>query len=207
MFNSLGAWFRHQSVARKLITTVLTTTGVTVVAACTVFATVFYFTSRSRAAQDITMLADIVGTNSTAALTFKDAGGAADTLRSTAANEHILNARLFTPDGALFATYVRPDAEWSLAQPGDAAPTSVNATAYFESGHLHVVRPILLNHEIIGTIAVDSDTTDIWLQVARFVAIVAGTLFVAFWIAFALSRTIARLIFTPIARLIECALY
>ena len=49
----------------------------------------------------------------------------------------------------------------------------------------------------------ESDTTDIWTQLARFAAIVAGTLFVAFWIAFGLSRIIAGLIFTPIARLIE----
>jgi two-component system sensor histidine kinase/response regulator len=176
---------------------------VTLMVACTVFATYDYLNLRSRLVRDVTLLADIVGTNSTAALTFKDAGGAADTLRSTAANEHVLNARLFTRDGALFATYVRPDARWSLAQPRDTEPASVNATARFEGGYLHVVRPIRLNDEIIGAIAVDSDTRDIWIQVARFAAIVAATLFVAFWIAFGLSRTIARLIFTPIARLIE----
>ena len=54
------------------------------------------------------MLADIVGTNSTAALTFKDAAAAAETLRATAVNEHILDARLFTRDGTLLATYMRP---------------------------------------------------------------------------------------------------
>src|ERR1700686_883083 len=112
MVNRLGTWFRRQSVARKLTTTAVTTSGVTLMAVCTVFATYDYVNSRSRLVRDVTMLADIVGTNSTAALTFKDTLAATDTLRATAVNEHILNARLFTRDGTLLATYLRPGASW-----------------------------------------------------------------------------------------------
>src|SRR5712671_5664069 len=108
MFSSPGAWFRHQSVGRKLTTTALITSGVTLIAACTVFAVYDYVNLRSRLVRDVTMLADIVGTNSTAALTFKDGAAAAETLRATAVNEHIRNARLFSRDGTLLATYVRP---------------------------------------------------------------------------------------------------
>ena len=73
----------------------------------------------------------------------------------------------------------------------------------FERGRLRVVRPIAFNREIIGSIAVESDMTEVWTRLARFVAIVGATLFGAFWIALGLSRTTARLIFDPIARLIE----
>ena len=66
-----------------------------------------------------------------------------------------------------------------------------------------MVRPIALNHEIIGSIEMESDTKEVWTRVARFVAIVAATLFGGFWIALVLSRTTARLIFEPVARLIE----
>ena len=38
MFSSLGTWFRRQSVGSKLTTTALITSGVTLIAACTVFA-------------------------------------------------------------------------------------------------------------------------------------------------------------------------
>jgi two-component system sensor histidine kinase/response regulator len=203
MFNSLGTWFRRQSVGQKLTTTALTTSGVTLIAACTVFVTSDYINLRSSLVRDVTTLADVVGTNSTAALTFKDATAAAETLRATEANEHILNVRLFTRDGALLATYMRPDLPGSSAPPEDAAPPGFEALAEFESNRLRVVRPISLNGEIIGSIAVESDTTEIRDRVLRFTAIAAGTLFGAFWIAFALSRTTARLIFGPIARLIE----
>ena len=204
MFNSLGTWFRRQSVARKLTTTAVTTTGMTLVAACTVFAAYDYVNQQARLVRDVTMLADIVGTNSTAALTFKDATAAADTLRATALNEHILDARLFTRDGVLLATYLREGVSWSAALPElDAVPAGVEAVTMFEGNHLRVVRPISLNHETIGRIVVESDTAEVWTRVGRFAAIAAGTLFGAFWIAFGLSRTTARLIFDPIGRLIE----
>jgi signal transduction histidine kinase/CheY-like chemotaxis protein len=199
-FNRLGIWFRRQSVARKLTATAVTTSGVTLIAACTVFATYDYVNLRARLVRDVTMLADIVGINSTAALTFGDATGATQTLRATAINEHILDARLFTPDDKLLATYQRPGV--SVAVPDDAARQGVEAAAVFEWSRLRVVRPISLNGEIIGRIEVVSDTTEVWTRLARFAAIVAGTLFGAFWIALGLSRTTARLIFDPIARLI-----
>ncbi|MEO8258989.1 MAG: response regulator [Acidobacteriota bacterium] len=200
-FNRLGNWFRRQSVARKLTTTAVTTSGVTLLAACTVFGIYDYVNLRSRLIRDVTMLADIVGTNSTAALTFGDGGGAVEMLRTTAINGHILDARLFSRDGTLLATYVRPGVVPTT--PGPAPRPGAEAVAVFERHRLRVVRPIVLNREIIGSIAVESDTTEVWTRLARFVAIVAGTLFGAFWIALGMSRTTARLIFDPIARLIE----
>ena len=46
MFNSLGTWFRRQPVGRKLTTTALTTSGVALVAACTVLVTYDYERAR-----------------------------------------------------------------------------------------------------------------------------------------------------------------
>src|ERR1700730_3162754 len=191
MCNRLSTWFRRQSVARKLTTTALTTSGVTLLAACTVFGTYDFVNLRSRLVRDVTMLADIVGTNSTAALTFKDATAAAETLRATTVNEHILDARLFTRDGALVATYTRPGISPSDALRGDAERRGVEAVSRFEGNRLRVVQPTSLNREIIGSIAVDSDTTEVWTRVSQFAALAAATLFGAFWIALGLSRTTA----------------
>jgi hypothetical protein len=157
MVNSLVAWFRRQSVARKLTATVVSTTGVTILASCAVFATVFYVTSRSRVALNVAMLADVVGANSTAALTFGDATAATDTLQSTASDEHILNARLFSRDGTLLATYVRANASSRPILPVDAGPPGITPVSRFQGNRLLVVRPIALNHEIVGSIVVESD--------------------------------------------------
>jgi two-component system, sensor histidine kinase len=200
---SYDAWFRRQSMARKLTTTALVTSAASLLAACTVFAVYDYLNSRSRLVRDVTVLADIVGINSAAAVTFRDATAARDTLRATSVNDHILDAHLFTADGTLLATYTRPNlpivsAESSLGRAPDQGPT-----ARFEQGQLRIIRPISLGRERIGSIAVDSDTTEVWTRLGRFAAIVAAALFGAFWIAFALSRTAARLIAAPIVRLID----
>jgi signal transduction histidine kinase/CheY-like chemotaxis protein len=203
MFSSFTRWFRRQSVARKLTATAVFTTAVTLLGACTFFAMIIYAALRFRLVLDVTMLADIVGTNSIAALTFKDAAAASDTLRATAINEHILDAQLFTRDGTLLATYMRPGVSPRAAAPGDARRLGVEGEALFEANRLRVVRPITFGHEIIGSIAVTSDTDDIRSRVTRFAGLVAFTMFVAFWIAFGLSRITARLIFAPIARLVD----
>jgi len=203
MSGSIGTWFRRQSVARKLTTTALTTSGVTLIVACSVFVTYDYVTLRSRLVRDVTMLADIAGNSSAVALTFSDATGAAEILRATAVNEHILSVRLFTADGAVLATYMRPGIQSGSILPHDAKGSGGEAVAHFEGNRLHVVRPIVLDREIIGSITVESDTSEVSTLVLRFMMIVAGTLFGAFWIAFGLSRATARLIFGPIARLID----
>ena len=203
MVHSLGTWFRRQSVGRKLTTTASITSGLTLIAACTVFAGYDYLNSRSRLVRDVTMLADIVGTNSTAALTFRDATAAADTLRATAVDEHILDARLFTRDGTLLATYLRAGPSGRSVVPKDLIPSGGETVALFEGNRLRVVRSISFDREIIGSIVVESDTAEIWTRLARFAALAVVTLIGALWIAVSLSRTTARLIFSPIARLIE----
>jgi two-component system, sensor histidine kinase and response regulator len=204
VINSLVAWFRHQSVERKLTTSVLGTSGVMLLVACTVFAIYDYSASRMRLVRHVTMLADVIGTNSTAALTFGDAQAASETLGAVAIDDHIVAARLFTRDGSVLATYTRggvaPIA--AVAKDGGSLGDSA-ATVVFASDRLQVVRPIVLNREIIGTIVAESDLTEVWNRLARFAAVVAGIVFGTFWIALGLSKATARLTYGPIVRLIE----
>ena len=201
MPNSLGAWFHRQSLGRKLTTAAVMTTGITLIAASAIFVTYDYLTQRASLVRDVTMLADIVGTNSTAALTFADADAAADTLGATAVNHHILDARLYTLDGTLLATYRRQDLPPGRTGPERLGP-GLGAGARFEEDHLHVTRPISLNGEVIGTIVVESDITEVWSRITRFLTIVAATLFLAFWLVLGISKATVRVIFGPIARLI-----
>jgi len=197
-------WLRRQSVARKLTSMVLTTSGLTLVIACTVFAVYDYATSRSRLVRDVTMLADIVGNNSMAALTFSDATAARETLRAMSTNEHIFDARLFTAKGVLLATYAREEEAGTVASHLHLRSPAAEG-AFFEDGLLRVARVIVFSDEVVGSIELESDTAEIWTRLGRFAAIVAATSFGAVWIAFVLSRISARLIHTPIVQLIEVA--
>jgi signal transduction histidine kinase/DNA-binding response OmpR family regulator len=199
----LNAWFRRQAVARKLTVTALFTSGLTLIAAIAVFAVYDYHTQRSRLVRDVSMLADIVGINSTAALTFADAEAAAETLRGTTVNQQILGARLFSRDGTLLATYLRSDQSSDLVDLPTAAQIGLDTVARFDVGQLHVERPISFDGELIGRIVVLSDTNEVWLRMQGFALLAGATLVGAFWIAFGLSRKTARLIFAPVGRLID----
>jgi two-component system, sensor histidine kinase len=168
-------------------------------AACAVFAIYDYLDSRTRLVREVTLLADMIGNNSLAPLTFNDATAASEALRATAVNEHIVDVQLFMPDGTFLAGYVRPGGQAEAKRPYHGS----EPFAVFEGDRLRVVRSIVLEDAVVGSISVVSDTEDIAAREKRFVAIASGTLFGAFWIALALSRATARLIFSPIARLID----
>src|SRR5712692_4458223 len=108
MRNRLTRWFRRQSLARKLTTAVLLTSGVALVAASATFAAYDYSTTRARVVRDVAMVAAVLGSNSTAALAFEDNRAAGEVLRGAAVLDAIVSARLFTPDGKEIASYVRP---------------------------------------------------------------------------------------------------
>src|SRR5580700_12210827 len=156
MPSSLSTWFRRQSVARKLTTNVLITSTATLVAACAAFAVYDYSSARARLVNDVTTIADVVGVNSTAALTFNDAHAAGETLQALSVNDHILGARLFGLDGTPLAVYARRGAAPPQPPPGIRAHND-EARAVFAAGRLHVARPILFDRKVIGSIEVDSD--------------------------------------------------
>ncbi|MDP3719819.1 MAG: response regulator, partial [Acidobacteriota bacterium] len=198
--SSLSAWFRRQSVGRKLTVAALITSVVSLTAAGAALVTYDYLAMRQRLVRDVTMTADIIGANSIAALTFDDPVAAAETLRATAVNANITGARLFARDGSVLATYSRPGAV-PLIHPSGADAGAAPAFR-FGSGGLLVVRPIAFDGAVIGHIEVASDTGEVWTRLSQFAAIAAATFLGALGIAFALSRATARLVFAPIDRLL-----
>src|SRR5579862_8252677 len=102
--------FSDVPIARKLTLVILLTCTVTLVLAGAVLITSELFTFRHTLAQDLDVLAGILGEHSTAALSFGNEGDAEKTLASLQNEPHIVAARLYTPEGAPLASYARPDA-------------------------------------------------------------------------------------------------
>src|SRR5262245_10295394 len=98
------------------------------------------------------MLAQVLGANSTAAMTFADASVGGEVLQAASANERIVAARVYGSDGKPFATYVKsPQAKNFSFPPLEAAGSR------FERDRLLVFRPILLDGRPIGMIFLASD--------------------------------------------------
>jgi two-component system, sensor histidine kinase and response regulator len=202
MINNIHLWFTRQRMAHKLTAVVLMVSGVTLAAACAVLLIYDYSASRLRLVRDVTTLADVVGSNSTGALAFGDTKAAEETLRSASVDGHVVSARLFRRDGTQLAAYTndqKPARPFTFDQ---SLLRNPEPASRFAGMHLYVLRPVMLGGEVVGSIAVESDTRDIWSRLARFGIAVAVVMFATIWVAFWLSRVTARITCGPIERLI-----
>jgi len=201
MRNKLASWIRRQSLARKLTASVMITAGGTLLIACGVLAAYDYTSARARFVQDVTAIADVIGTNSTGAIAFGDQRAAGETLRGLQVLDHIVDAQLFTSDGRRFAAYTRggaPDRGPAAVDPAALAPE-----VGFRNGRLRVTRRVLLDGQALGAIVVESDLRELWTRLAGFGAVAGVVLIATCLIAWFLSRLTARLTVGPIAALID----
>ena len=104
--------FAEQPIDRKLILILVMASTIAVLVASAAFGISEAYTLRVTAATKVATLGDVVGSNSTAAITFEDADLAAQVLGSIAADHNIEHARMFTSDGRVLATYPVDESEY-----------------------------------------------------------------------------------------------
>ncbi|HXI40508.1 MAG TPA: response regulator [Bryobacteraceae bacterium] len=141
----MNRWFQDLPIRRKLAVLTLATGGIVLVLASVAQWIFKSIDLRQQALTEISTLAEVIGGNTTAALTFQDHHAAEETLSALRADKRIVVAAVFGKDGLLFARYVQRG-----AAPG---PIEFRPAGYtFASGTLVLHRPILLDGENIGTI-------------------------------------------------------
>ena len=160
----------------------------------------YYYVVRDSTRNDLTVLAEIFGSNSTAALSFNDPKAAEELLSGLVAKRSILRAYLYTADGHVFSGYRRgaePDKP-PLAHAG-------RDESWLEDGHIKIFRRIRLRSQPVGAIYLESDLGEFYAQVKQFSGIVVIILIFAELMAFLLSSKLQRSIAQPIAHLGETA--
>jgi two-component system sensor histidine kinase/response regulator len=196
---------RDLSLARKVIAVIMGVTSAALLLACLALVAYDTSTARTNLTRDIGMLADVVGTTSTAAVSFSDAKGATETLNAVAANKNVRMAAIFR-DGAVFARFDRQPDTASISILTRVVPELVRvprAVFTFDSDSLRLVRPIFLDRELIGGVYLESDLDGLHDQLRRLIGIITLVLFGALGVAFVLSSKLQRLISGPILRLTE----
>ena len=93
----------------------------------------------------------MLGSNSTAALSFNDRQTAGERLSGFRVKRHVVSAILYSSAGTVFATYRRdPGREEFVPQPRRDG-------SWFENGKLVLFKQILLREQPIGTFYLASD--------------------------------------------------
>src|SRR6266446_5696041 len=96
---------RDLSIKQKLNTIVMLTTGTALFLGFVAFVAYDIMTSRQNIARNLSMMAEIVANNSTAALTFNDPKSAEEALAVFKANPHVQKAAIYDAHGRVFAAY------------------------------------------------------------------------------------------------------
>jgi PAS domain S-box-containing protein len=191
------SWLHDLPIRRKLTLVIMLTCGGVLLLACTVLAACEIFDFRRAVVRETTVLADILGANTQAALAFEDADGARSLLRALQAEPQVVGARLFDADGRPFADFSRAGAVIEL-------PLRPAADGHrFENGHISLFRPVMLEHKRVGTIYLQNSLKGMYDRLRLFGAISGLVLMGAFLLTLALSSWLQRPISGPILELAE----
>ena len=192
---------RGLSIRHKLQGIVMLTSGVALLVASAAFTLYDRSTFLNAKAQDLNASAEMVGSNSTAALSFADVKSAREILAALQAKQNVVNACIYDKDGKVFAKYSREATGEDFSPP----PAQLQVTTIIGRNNMVLFRPITLNGESIGTIFIEADLGDLHERMTRFVEIASLVSLVSLAIAFLLSSRLQRLISGPIQRLADTA--
>ncbi len=189
--------FNNFSIRVKIVSIILLITTIALVLAGSIF---FAYDKRQfekRTVNDLSILAEVIGDNSTAAITYKDAGTANEILNSLVAEKQVKNAFIIIENNDTLATYNR---DTSIAK----LPFKTTAdTSFFNQNNLFLQKSILLNNDTIGRISIRSGLEEYKQRVKDFFNVIAIILLTALGIAILLAIKLQQFISRPIMSLAE----
>jgi PAS domain S-box-containing protein len=178
---------RPRSIQQKLTLILLATVGVALFIAATALLLVEARKEWQNARSELTTQADIVGLASEAALAFGDRRVGEQNLRVLQAQPDVTAAALYDNNGRLFASFRSTESE--AAVPAQVPPRGMQ----FDWSMASVVRPVLSNREVIGSVWVQTQhglVTQLLEYIAWLIVITLTSLFGALLLAHRLQRTI-----------------
>ena len=189
-------WTSKLSLRRKLTLVIMINTVVALCVAGTAFAEYGVYRFKELRLEDLNALANILGTNSTAPLTFKDPNSAQDILRALAAKPHILSAVIYDRDGKPFAVYHPGQAKDQYSPPAVESDSS-----RFTSNRVLIFQAINFEGEKVGTVFLEGDTLEYKQLLTGYLFFFALIVAVVSIGAYAMAGRLQRPISNPILEL------
>ena len=190
--------FRN-SITSKLTLLVASASGLVLLISCAAFVVNDVSMLRQSNVRELTAIAQVIASNSTAVLAFGHTDSADALLASLSEHPGITGARLFDSDGELFASYtaanVAAEPDVRLATPG---PQGYSVGG---DGSLQVVLPVFEHGERLGFVQLRASTAKFHGQIPRYGAIATSLLLVSLLIAIVLGTRLRGIVSDPLLRL------
>jgi two-component system, sensor histidine kinase and response regulator len=185
------------SIATKLRWIVFSAISMALMLACLAFLGYDYYTFRATRTKDIQTLAEVIGSNSTGALTFQDTRSAKEVLEALRFERHVTEGGLYDQKRQLFASYLP-----SGVQSQSLVLLQNVEASYFPDPHtLVVIHKILLGGEQIGTVYIRYDLAELRERRDHCIQMMLVVAFTALGLALLLSSHLQKSITGPISRL------
>ena len=194
---------KDSPISRKLTLMNMLVSGVALLLACAAFFTYDLLTFRAARVRGLGIQAQIIGSNSVAAIEFSDPHSAENTLAALHAAPNIVFAGIYTVDGKPFAGYWRDKSGVMPAFP--IIPAGRPEISWFANDQVMLAQRIIFQGKPIGTVYLLSDLQAIDDRLRRYAIIVIIVLLTSLLAALLISRTTQRAVAQPIIQLAETA--
>ena len=189
---------RRESIKSKLVRLGVRSAALALLLACAGFLAYELATFPKSTIEELSALAAVIGSNSTAALAFDDPAVGQDLLDGLREHPKIDGAYLFRTDGSIFAAYRAPD------RPAWDPPPHLEGDGHLRDGDvIALYRQIALDSEVLGTILICSNSRSMHLRLVRYAGIAVLVMLVSFCAAWLLSIRLQPAISRPILHLVE----
>jgi signal transduction histidine kinase/DNA-binding response OmpR family regulator len=193
-------FIRDLSIRRKLMLITIIISSVALVVACAAFAADDYISFRRLMVGELITSADVIGVNSTAAISFGDRDAAREALSSLHADPTVMVAVIDKADNEDFASYARPNAVESPETDGVAA-----GNFKFVPGCLIVSRTIWFSGKSIGTIRIQTDLSVLHQRIRSYATALVLMLAAGLTASLIVINWLGGLIASPILSLTQIA--
>jgi two-component system sensor histidine kinase/response regulator len=184
----------------KLTAIIMITTSTALLLACSALTAFTVVNTRQRLIVRINLVADVVASNSTAAIAFDDSRAAGETLAALRSDPYVVGAQIYDIKGHPFASYLRQ------GETASVLPASVLAEGGgFGNNSLQLVRRIHRGEETLGYLLIRRELTDLQRQLGRFLLISVGSLVLSLALALLMGDRLQRIVSGPILALAEWA--
>ncbi len=191
---------KQGSIRTKLTRIIVVTCGAAVLVACAVYAVYDIHIARAARLETLQTIAEITGTNSTAALAFRDAGAGATILRSLANEKSVLHAVLYTRDGKVLAQY-----DHAGSKSGFVPPSVGPDGTEFTRQNIQTFFTVNLDGHAVGKIYVESDISALRSREERLMTMICMCLLISLGVAQLLGSRLQQVISAPILQLAQTA--
>lgn len=193
-------FFKSLSISRKLLWINIGTSSVALALAGVALGINNLMIGKHSLLNSLSAQANIIGANTAAALVFNDQESAQKTLSALSAQSPIVAAGIYTHDKILFASYSQ-EGEKDKILP----PKLLDGTQQHSPHNLHVMLPIALDGERIGSVFLIADLEELYFQLGNQFVIVVLVLLMSLLVALIISLRMQRIISIPILNLAESA--